>query len=155
MYTVDMGRGDLVYTLLRYKIRATKGRQTQDCGVSTPGTLLSRHYSQQFKEILLPAPDANFVEAKANKYDKCRIPKKLKPCQQPFVPIELQAFEPGECWSVDIMTIRNIDYLVCVDRISQYLLLEKLLNITAKVCMEALKSWAYLLGIPTLIKSDG
>ena len=118
MYTVDMGRGELVYTVLRYKICATKGCQTQDCGVSTPGTLLSRHCSQQFKEILLPTPDANFVEAKANKYDKCRIPKKLKPCQQPFVSIELQAFDPVKCWSVDIKTIGNIDYLVCMNWIS-------------------------------------
>ena len=96
-----------------------------------------------------------FVEAKANTCQSCREFKKSKPHQQPFVQIKVQAFEPGECWSVDIMINGEIDYLVCVDRISQCLLLEKLLNKTAKACTKSLKTWACLLGIPTLIKSDG
>ena len=52
------------------------------------------------------------------------------------------------------MTIGKIDFLVGVDRISQYLLLAKLPNKTAKACTRVLKSWACLMGIPTLIKSD-
>ena len=34
-------------------------------------------------------------------------------------------------------------------------MLEKIPNKTAKVCTKAMKSWVCLLGIPTLIKSDG
>ena len=96
-----------------------------------------------------------FVESKARKCDSCREFKKSKPRQQPFVPIELQAFEPGECWSVDIMTIEKIDYLVCLDRILQYLILARLPNKTAKVCNRALKTWLCMLGIPTLLRSNG
>ena len=58
------------------------------------------------------------VEAKAKTCESCRKHKKSKPRQQPFVPLELQALEPWECWSVDIMTIGKMDYLVCVDRVS-------------------------------------
>ena len=74
------------------------------------------------------------VEAKAKTCESCRKHKKSKPRQQPFVSIELQAFEPGECWSVDIMSIGMLDYLVCVDRVSQYMMLAKLPNKTGKAC---------------------
>ena len=79
-----------------------------------------------------------FVESKARTCDSCRKHKKSKPRQQPFIPIELQAFEPGECWSLNIMSISKLDYLVCVDRVSQYMMLAKLQNKTAKACTKAL-----------------
>ena len=86
--------------------------------------------------------------------DKCRRHKKSKTRQQPFVPLELQAFEVGECWSVDIMLIGKIDYLVCVDRVSQYMMLARLPNKTAKACTKAMRTWTTYLGIPTLLQSD-
>merc|ERR1712112_184307 len=95
------------------------------------------------------------VEAKARACKSCRLHKKSKRRQQPFVPLELQAFEVGECWSVDIMSIGKMDFLVCVDRVSQYMMLERLPNKTGKACTKALKKWTTFLGIPTLLRSDG
>merc|ERR1711954_158728 len=69
--------------------------------------------------------------------------------------MELQAFEPGECWSINIMSIGKLDYLVCVDRESQYMMLARLLNKTGKACTKALKTWTTFFGIPTLLWSDG
>ena len=51
------------------------------------------------------------VEAKAKACDKCRKHKKSKTRQQPFMPIELQAFEPVECWSGDIISIGKLDFI--------------------------------------------
>ena len=64
-----------------------------------------------------------FVEAKAKTCKQCKTFKKSKTRQQPFVPIELQAFEWGECWSVDIMSIGKLDHLVCVHGCIFFLLL--------------------------------
>ena len=71
------------------------------------------------------------------------------------MPIKLQAFELGECWSVDIMSIGKLDYLVCMDRVSQYMMLAKLPNKMEKACTKALKTWTTFFGIPTLMRSDG
>ena len=56
---------------------------------------------------------------------------------------------------MDLMSIGKLDYLVCVDRVSQYMMLAKLGNKTAKACTRALKTWTTFLGIPTLMRSDG
>ena len=96
-----------------------------------------------------------FVEAKAKTCKTCKTHKKSKTRQQPFVPIELQAFEPGECWSVDIMSIGKLNYLVCVDRVSQYMMLAKLGNKMAKACTKAMKTWTKFFRIPTLMRSNG
>ena len=90
-----------------------------------------------------------FVEAKAKTCDSCRKHKKSKPRQQPFIPFELQAFEPGECWRVDIMSIGKLDYLVCIDRVSQYMMLARVPDKTVKACTKALKTWTTIFGIPT------
>ena len=39
------------------------------------------------------------------------------------------------------MSIGKLDYLVCVDRVSQYMMLAKLPNKTAKACTKALRNW--------------
>ena len=61
-----------------------------------------------------------FVDAKAKTCKTRKTHKKLKTRQQPLVPIELQTFEPGECWSMDIMSIGKLDYLVCGQSVSVY-----------------------------------
>ena len=66
----------------------------------------------------------------------------------------MQAFKPGECWSVDIMSIEKLDYLACVDRISQYMVLARLPNKTVKACTKALKTWTTFFGIPILLRSE-
>ena len=53
------------------------------------------------------------------------------------------------------MPIGKLDYLVCVDRVSQYMMLAKLPNKTANACTKALKIWPTYFGIPTLLRSDG
>ena len=53
------------------------------------------------------------------------------------------------------MPIGKLDYLVCVDRVSQYMMLAKLPNKTAKACTKAMRTWTTYLGIPTLLRSDG
>ena len=96
-----------------------------------------------------------FVEAKAKTCKDCKTHKKSKTRQQPFVLIDLQDFEPGECWSVDIMSIGELDYLVWVDRVSQYMMLAKLGNKTKKAYTRTLKTGTTFFGIPTLMRSDG
>ena len=56
---------------------------------------------------------------------------------------------------MDIMSIWKLDYLVCIDRVSQYMMLAKLPNKTAKACTKALKTWITFFGIPTLLRSNG
>ena len=153
MYTVETGSGELIY--IGTKLMPPRAARPDIVESAHQGHFSPDSIYKNLRKYYNWPHMREFVEAKASKCDKCRVHKKSKPRQQPFVPIELQALEPGECWSVDIMTIGKMDFLVSVDRISQYLLLAKLPNKTAKACTKALKSWACLLEIPTLIKSDG
>merc|ERR1712081_135566 len=104
-----MGREELVY-LSTKQVPPRNARsdivESAHQGHLSPETIyndLPKYYfwPQMFK----------FVEAKAKTCESCRKHKKSQPRQQPFVLIELQAFEPGEFWSVDIMSIGKLDYL--------------------------------------------
>ena len=108
MYTVDTGRGELVYSGTKLvPPRAARHGIVDSAhqGHFSPDTIYNDLRKYYFWPMMW-----RFVEANTKKCDKCRIHKKLKPHQQPFVPTELQASEPGEYWSGDIMAMGNIDY---------------------------------------------
>ena len=153
LHTVNTGRGELVY--LGMKLVPPRNARSDIVesahqGNFSPETI----YNDLYKYHIWPEMFM-FVEAKAKTCDKYKTHEKSKTRKQPFVPIKFQDFEPGECWWMDIMSIGKLDYLVCVDRVSQYMMLPKVGIKTAKACTKALKTWTTFFGIPTLMRSNG
>ena len=153
LYTVDTGRGELVY--LGSKLVPPRNARAGIIDTAHQGHFSPETIYNDLRKFYFWPEMKTVVEAKAKACNSCRRHKKSKTRQQPFVPLELQAFEVGECWSVDIMSIGKMDFLVCVDRVSQYMMLEKLPNKTGKACTKALRKWTTFLGIPTILRSDG
>ena len=81
--------------------------------------------------------------------------RKSKTKSPQILPIELQAYEPGEMWSTYVLTIGKTNYLVTVDKVSRFLMLETLPNKTSKAVSSKLKRWATIMGIPCIMPSDG
>ena len=58
-------------------------------------------------------------------------------------------------WSTDFLSIEKTDYLINVDKVSQFLMLDTLPNKTSKAVSSKLKRWATIMGIPCIMPSDG
>ena len=66
-----------------------------------------------------------------------------------------KASAPMERVSTDLFHYGNCDYLLFVDRFSNFPLTAKLSSLSSKTIIDKLKSWFFLFGFPRAIRTDG
>ena len=85
--------------------------------------------------------------------------KKCKGCLKtqapPLYPIDLLAYEIRDYWSTDLFEFKGRDFVLGIDKASQYIFIEELINKKTETVTKALEKFAQMLGLPTILKSDG
>ena len=61
----------------------------------------------------------------------------------------------GEYWITDLFEFRGRDFVLGIDKASQYMFVEELKNKKTETVTKALEKFALTLGLPTVLKSDG
>ena len=95
------------------------------------------------------------IKKEWEKCPQCAKCKKSKTTTPPLYPIDAMSFEIGELWSVDLFEFQKKDYLLAIDKASQFIMIEQIRNKKTPTVTKALEKFALLLGLPTLLKSDG
>ena len=95
------------------------------------------------------------IKQEWQKCPQCTKCKKSKTTTPPLYPIDAMSFEIGELWSVDLFKFQKKDYLLGIDKASQYIMIEEIKNKKTATVTKCLEKFALMLGLPTLLKSDG
>ena len=64
-------------------------------------------------------------------------------------------FEVREMWSINLFEFRGKDYVLGIDKASQYIFINEIRNKKTSTVTRSLEKFALMLGLPTLLKSDG
>ena len=65
------------------------------------------------------------------------------------------AFEIGDLWMVDLFKFRGKDYAFGINKASRYIFIDEIKNKKMGTFTRSLETFALLLGLPTMLKSDG
>ena len=69
-------------------------------------------------------------------------------------PIDMMAYEIGEYWSPDLFEFRGRDFVLGIDKASQFMFIEELENKKTDTVTKALEKFALMIGLPTVLKSN-
>ena len=65
------------------------------------------------------------------------------------------AYEIGECWSTNLFKFRGRDFVLGIDKASQFMFIDKLKNKNTETVTKALEKFALMLSLPMVLKSNG
>ena len=88
------------------------------------------------------------------KWEGCLRCKKSKTQASPLYPIDMMAYEIGEYWSTDLFEFRGRDFVLGMDKASQFMFIEEQKNKKTDTVTKSLEKFALMLGLPTVFKSD-
>ena len=86
---------------------------------------------------------------------ECTRCKKSKMTTPPLFPIETMSFNIGELWSVDLFEFKGKYYILGIDKACQYIFIDEIRNKKTATVTRSLENFALMLGLPTLLKSNG
>ena len=89
------------------------------------------------------------------KCEDCLRCKKSKTQAPPLYPLDAIAYDIGEYWSTDLFEFRGRYFILGIDKASQFMFIEELKNKKTETVTKALEKFALMLGLPTVLKSDG
>ena len=78
----------------------------------------------------------------------------MKTQAPPLYPIDLMAYKIGEYWSTALFEFRGRNFVLGIDKASQYMFIEELKNKKTETVTKALEKQALMLGLLTVLKSD-
>ena len=64
-------------------------------------------------------------------------------------------FEIGELWSTDLFSFKGKNYVLGIDKASQFIMIDELSNQKTQTVTKSLEKFALMFGLPTILKSDG
>ena len=85
----------------------------------------------------------------------CSTVAKMKRYMEPIIPLKVQAFSVGELWSSDVFSLGGKNYMVAIDKVSGMVFASIMKNLKAETATEILENWISMLGLPSVLKTDG
>ena len=86
------------------------------------------------------------------KCKECLKCKKSKTQAPPLYPLDLMAYQILEIWSTDLFEFRGRDFVLGIDKASQFMFIKELKNKKMETVTKALENFALMLGLSTVLK---